>query len=75
MNQTAGERTAAAVRAELARRRISGRELARRLGWSAPTMWRRLRGDVPLTIDELEAIAEFLEVPVSVLRPDAGRAA
>lgn len=69
VNQTAGECTAANVRAELARRRISGRELARGIGWSAPTTFRRLRGDTPFTIDELIAVARFLGVPVAALIP------
>lgn len=58
------------VRAELARRRISGRELARGLDWSAPTTWRRLSGALPFDIDELAAVARFLDVPLSELLPD-----
>lgn len=70
VNRTMGERTAEAVRVELARRRISGRELARGLGWSAPTTWRRLSGSRPFDIDELAAIAQFLDMPLGDLLPD-----
>ena len=59
---------------ELARRRISGRELARALGWSAPTTWRRLSGVLPFDIDELAAVARFLEMPLGDLLPDEGPA-
>jgi transcriptional regulator with XRE-family HTH domain len=64
MNQSAGERTAGAVRAELARRRISGRDLARGLDWSVGKTWRRLSGEYPFDIDELDAVARYLEVPL-----------
>jgi transcriptional regulator with XRE-family HTH domain len=57
------------VRAELARRKISGREMARALDWSAPTTWRRLSGSLPFDIDELAAVARFLDVPLSDLLP------
>ena len=69
MNQSASERTAGAVRAELARRRISGRELAQGLDWSVGKTWRRLSGEHPLDIDELDAIARYLAVPVASLIP------
>ena len=71
MNQTAGERTAATVRAELARQRITGRELSRELKWSATSTWRRLSGDVPFDIDELAAIGRVLNVPLCQLVTDA----
>lgn len=70
MNQSVGQRTAANVRAELARRKISGRELAHGLKWSTPTTWRRLNGTHPFDIDELAAVARFLDVPISRLVDD-----
>lgn len=69
MNQSAGERTAGAVRAELARRRISGRDLAAGLGWSVGLTARRLRGECPFDIDQLVAVADFLGVSVADLVP------
>ena len=62
MNRSAGERTAGAVRAELARRRISGRELAQGLGWSVGMTARRLRGECAFDVDELAAVADFLGI-------------
>ena len=73
MDQTTAELTAGAVRAELARRRISGRAMARALGWSHGTTSRRLSGSSPFDIDELAAVAAFLGVPTSALLVDAGR--
>jgi transcriptional regulator with XRE-family HTH domain len=76
VNQTAAERTAGAVRAELARRRISGRELSRALGWSVPATWRRLSGNCAFDIDELAAVADYLGVPlVSLIADDAAEPA
>lgn len=69
VEQTFAQLTAGAVRAELARRRISGRELARGLGWSHNTTNRRLSGASPLDIDELVAVARHLGVPLSSLLP------
>lgn len=69
MDQTPAQQTAGAVRAELARRRISGRELARGLGWSPTTTSRRLNGSSPFDIDELARVAEFLGLSVGDLLP------
>lgn len=67
MEQTTTERTASAVRAELARRKISGTELATALGWSRTTTWRRLNGSHAFDVNELAAVAEFLDVPLETL--------
>lgn len=69
VEQTAAQRTAAAVRAELARRKINGTEFATALGWPRTTAWRRLNGNTAFTLDELTAVASFLEVPVADLLP------
>lgn len=60
---------ASTVRAELARRRISGRDLATALGWSERTLRRRLAGAVPFTVDELTAVAGHLGIPAAELLP------
>jgi transcriptional regulator with XRE-family HTH domain len=65
------EATAAAVRAEAARQRISGVALAKRLGVSQAWMSRRLGGRQPFDIGELARVAEALDVPLSRLVPDA----
>lgn len=70
MRQRSTNETADSVRAELARRRISGRKLATDLGWKQATVARRLNGTYPFTIDELAAIAGYLGVPISALLPE-----
>lgn len=75
MEQTAAERTAAAVRAELARRRITGRALARELSWGHSFVNRRLLGITPFRVDELHAVAAHLGVAVTDLMPVAEDAA
>jgi transcriptional regulator with XRE-family HTH domain len=75
MRQTPAEQVAGAVRAELARRRISGRKLAEGLGWSFTTTARRLNGSSPFDIDELVAVAAFLDVHVGDLLPQQSAAA
>lgn len=75
MEQNTTERTAGAVRAELARRKISGRDLATALGWSVTTTWRRLNGTHPFDVDELTQVASHLGVPVSTLLPEQEAAA
>lgn len=57
------------VRAEMARRKASGRDLAIALGWSERTVRRRLAGDSPFTVDELTAVARYLRVPAADLLP------
>jgi transcriptional regulator with XRE-family HTH domain len=75
MRQTPAEEVAEAVRVELARRRASGREMARALGWSFTTTARRLNGSSPFDIDELDAVARYLGVPVAALLPQREAAA
>lgn len=62
--------TASKVRAELARRRKSGRDLSKALDWSERTARRRLSGELPFTVDELAAVARYLELPTADLLPD-----
>ena len=71
MEQSPGQLTAAAVRAELARRRISGRTIGAVVGWSLGTTSRRLNGDSPITVDELVRIAEYMGIPAADLLPFA----
>lgn len=55
---------AAAVRAEVARAGLTGRQLGRELGWSPARTERRLNGGVQLRANELAQIAEHLNVPL-----------
>jgi transcriptional regulator with XRE-family HTH domain len=53
------------VRAQLARRRISGQQAADRLGWTQGYIQRRLAGKVAFDVADLGALAALLEVPVT----------
>lgn len=69
------EQVAEEIRALLARRRMSGRELARRMGASPSWVNFRLTGAQPINLDDLQRIAEVLEVDITDLlpRPNPGR--
>jgi len=51
---------AAEIRAEMARQRITGRELARRLGENPQWAAQRINGVVPLNTDDIPRFAEAL---------------
>lgn len=55
------------VRAQMGRDRISAVQLGRMIGRSQSYMSRRLVGDLPFDLDDLEAIAGALDVPLSRL--------
>lgn len=56
----------------MARRRRTQVQLAEHLGISHVTVGRRLSGESPFTVDELVAVAQFLEVdPASLLAGSA----
>jgi DNA-binding Xre family transcriptional regulator len=68
------ESLAANVRAELARRRITGRQMSASTGIKVTTMARRLNvGDFKL--DELARIAKALDMPLVDLLPVEAEAA
>jgi len=73
MNPTAHEEVAAEVRAQLARKRRSARSVAFQLGWKQGYLSRRVTGETPFTIDDLAAIAEVLDVPVTAFFAGTGR--
>jgi len=56
-------RFAADFRAEMARRQISGSELARRLGVHHWWVSKRLTGHIPTRVEDLERMAEAVGVP------------
>jgi transcriptional regulator with XRE-family HTH domain len=62
---TPHQAVAAEVRAQLARRRMSGRRAAFALGWKQPYIARRLSGEIPFDVNDLAALAQLLELPVS----------
>lgn len=57
----------ATVRAELARRRIKQRQVAEVLGIAQTQVSRRLDGTVAFNVDELAAVAKFLDMSVAEL--------
>lgn len=61
------KRVAAAIRGEMARKGFTQTDLAEALGTSQSAISRRLAGEVPLDVDELDAIAGFLSVPAESL--------
>lgn len=67
--QNLQEQIAEEVRALLARRRISGRQITKELGWSSAYLSRRLNGWTAFTISDLEALASLLDIPVTRLLP------
>jgi len=52
------------IRAELARQGRTQLSLASELSWSPPQLNRRLKGLVPLSLDDIEAIANALNVSI-----------
>lgn len=65
--------TASNLRAELARQGRKKGDLARHLGLSGSAMTRRLSGETPMDVNEICAVAAWLDVPISALLPDPGR--
>lgn len=55
------------IRAEMARQSRTQRDLAVRLGWSRMYLSHRLNGSVILSLDDLDAIAAELSVPIDQL--------
>lgn len=58
---------AAEVRAEMARRRFTGVELAAHLNLAQQSVSKRLSGGTPIDLDELSAIAQWLGLDVLTL--------
>lgn len=56
----ADEAIAGAVRAELARRRMSQQDLRTRTGWSRSFLARRINGEVGFSVGELVVIAKSI---------------
>ena len=61
------DRVAATVRAELARQAKTGSALARHLGMPQSAVSRRLQGAIAFTVEDLVAVAEWLDIPVTTL--------
>jgi len=59
------------VRAVMARRNVTQRDIADLLGLSQPSISERLRGQVPWTVEELVAVADHLDTSVAALLTSA----
>jgi len=66
-------RIAEEIRVLLVRRRWNPTRLSRELGVSQTYVWRRLSGETAFDVDDLERIAEVLQVDVLALLPDYAR--
>jgi transcriptional regulator with XRE-family HTH domain len=66
---TLRDQVAEEIRVQLARMRMSARQLTQLTGWSPMYLSRRLRGELPFSIDDLELIAYVLQIPVTRLLP------
>lgn len=73
MPATMTETAISTIRAEIARRKISQSRLARDLGMSRTALSRRMNGDLPLTLDTIEAIADLLDIPAMKLLGNDGQ--
>ncbi len=62
---------AGALRAEMARKRVSQAALAKQVGCSQQRISRRLSGKHPITVDDLEKFAEALGITVADVLADA----
>lgn len=67
------DRVAEEIRVEMARQRLNQVELAARMHVAQPWISRRLGGKTPITLGDLEQIAEGLGVPVADLLSAASR--
>jgi transcriptional regulator with XRE-family HTH domain len=66
-------RTAAQIRALMAARRLTGRDLGAVLELSPAAISRRLYGDGSFSLDEVEVTAEWLGVPLTdIIAPAKG---
>lgn len=67
--ETLNSHVAGEIRAELARRRMTARELAEKVGVRRMWVQYRLSGTTPIQLDDLHRIAEALDMPVVALLP------
>jgi len=66
------EHVRAEIRAELARQNITRSQLAQQIGLDDQALYRRLQGRQPISLEDVEAIAGALGVPVSRFTDTAG---
>jgi transcriptional regulator with XRE-family HTH domain len=66
MSQSLADFARGQIKAEMARRDLTTGQLAARLKVSDMWVSRRLRGITPIAVDELEQIANALNLPVAI---------
>jgi len=66
-NTPTANRAARQIRGLMAEQRKKGRELAHLLGISQQSASRRMNGETPFNVDELEKIARWLNVSIGRL--------
>lgn len=70
---TAAQRAAAEIRGLMGARKLGPADLAPILGLSPSTAARRFNGEITLNINELEAVASWLDVPITrIIAPADG---
>jgi transcriptional regulator with XRE-family HTH domain len=72
-SDTLSLRVAEEIRAMLGRKRVTGRELARRLGVSQPWVSQRLTGHMDISLNDLQRIADALDLDFAELLPTPAR--
>jgi transcriptional regulator with XRE-family HTH domain len=63
------------VRAEMARAGVTQVQLGAHLGMAQSAISKRLKGDTPWRVDELQRVAAYLDIPLSTLLPEREPAA
>ena len=71
---TATQRAASVIRAELARRRIPQSAVAELLNISQASVSRRLSGEIPWDVNEIDAVAKLIGVPAGIFVNQDGAA-
>lgn len=70
---TLNERVAAQIRALMAARKKTSSELGAELGISQSAASRRMHGDGSFNLDEVQAVADWLQVPITdIITPVPG---
>jgi hypothetical protein len=62
---TLAGRVAGEVRAEMARQNVRGTWMAKQMGMTQSAWSRRVTGELPFDIDQLDRVAGLLDVPIS----------
>lgn len=75
MSESPSNTVGANVRAEMARRKVSQREIGVLLNLKQASVSKRIQGETPWRLVELSAIADFLEVPLAALLGETAGAA